>query len=238
MIHSQNLQNAAVAAEPARVAGEGPSHTPVTVSSPFDLYGLYTHQERQEVLLRFFRELGIPSLRGMRMLDVGCGSGGHLRRMVDFGAEPENCFGIDPSAESIEAARKLNPSMTFIEGSADRLPFADEQFDLTFQFTVFTSVLDAGVRNGIVREIRRVLRPGGHFIWYDFAFSNPKNPNVRGISRREVAELLDGFRLKFRKVTLAPPVGRAAVKVSPGLYRMLRAIPFLRTHYFCFAGKP
>jgi hypothetical protein len=107
-----------------------------------------------------------------------------------------------------------------------------------FQFTVFTSVLDAGVRTDIIGEIQRVLRRGGYFIWYDFAFSNPRNQNVRGISRRQVAELLQGFQLKFQRVTLAPPVGRAAVKIFPGLYWMLHAIPFLRSHYFCFARKP
>jgi hypothetical protein len=49
---------------------------------------------------------------------------------------------------------------------------------------------------------------------------------------------LEGFHLKFRKVTLAPPIGRAAVKIFPSLYWMLSAVPFLRSHYFCFAQKP
>jgi ubiquinone/menaquinone biosynthesis C-methylase UbiE len=124
MVRLQNLRSAAVAVGPSGLAGESAAHT--TASTPFDLYALYTHQERQEVLLRFFRDIGLHSLRGKRMFDVGCGSGGHLRRMVDFGAEPANCFGIDPSTKSIEAARKLNPNMKFIEGSADRLAFADE----------------------------------------------------------------------------------------------------------------
>jgi ubiquinone/menaquinone biosynthesis C-methylase UbiE len=195
------------------------------------------HQERQEVLLRFFREIGLSTLQGLRVLDVGCGSGGHLRRLVDYGAEPANCYGIDPCRKSLAAARELNPNITFVEGGADQLPFPENNFDLIFQFTVFTSVLDTRIRNSIAAEVRRVLRPGGYFIWYDFAVSNPRNPNVRGISRREITELLSGFRLKFLRVTLAPPIGRAVVKVFPSLYWILRAIPFLRTHYFCFAQK-
>ena len=204
----------------------------------FDLYRLYIHQERQEVLLRFFRDIGLNSLQGLRILDVGCGSGGHLRRMVDYRAEPENCFGIDACGKSIAAAREREPGITFLEGSAAELPFADAYFDLAFQFTVFTSVLDDSVRRKIAAEIQRVLRRGGYFIWYDFAYSNPKNPNVRGIGKKEVKDLLADFQLTFRKATLAPPIGRAVVRVFPSLYRILGAIPLLRTHYFCFAQKP
>jgi ubiquinone/menaquinone biosynthesis C-methylase UbiE len=158
--------------------------------------------------------------------------------MVDYGAAPGNCYGIDSCAESVAAARELNPNITFFEGNAEQLPFPNNDFDLIFQFTVFTSVLDDGVRRNIADEIRRVLRPGGYFIWYDFAYSNPRNANVRGISRNKVRNLLGGFHLTFRKVTLAPPIGRAAVKVFPSLYWILRSVPLLRTHYFCFAQKP
>lgn len=203
----------------------------------FDLYRLYIHQERQDVLLRFFREIGLNSLKSLRILDIGCGSGGHLRRMVDYGAEPGNCFGIDPCSKSVVAGRELNPDITLLQGSAEHLPFSNNDFDLVFQFTVFTSILDPEVRKAIAAEIFRVLRPGGYFIWYDFAYSNPKNTSVRGISKREVKTLLKGFRRTFRKLTLAPPIGRAIVKVWPPLYWVLRAVPLLRTHYFCFAQK-
>lgn len=208
-----------------------------TSDGELDLYRLYIHQERQEVLLRFFQEIGLNSLKSLKILDVGCGSGGHLRRMVDYGAEPAKCFGIDPCSTSVAAGRELNSNITFLQGSAERLPFPDNDFDLIFQFTVFTSILDSVTRNAIVGEIFRVLRPGGYFIWYDFAYSNPKNPSVRGIGKREVKTLLKDLRLTFRKVTLAPPIGRAVVKIWPPLYWFLRVVPLLRTHYFCFAQK-
>ena len=204
---------------------------------PIDLFRMCLHQERQQALLFFFREMGLSSLNGLRILDVGCGSGGQLRRLTDFGAEPENCVGIDLFQPSLAAARRENPNTPFIEGSAAQLPFASGEFDLVFQYTVFTSVLDRQIRRNIASEIHRVLRPGGYFIWYDFAYSNPKNPNVRGIGRREIRELLGGFRLRFQKITLAPPIGRPAAKISPFFYRALSAIPLLRTHYFCFAQK-
>jgi SAM-dependent methyltransferase len=207
-------------------------------SGPFDLFALCAHQERQQALVQFFRRIGLASLRNLRILDVGCGSGGNLRRLADFGAEPSKCFGVDLFRDSLVGGRALNPNISFIEGTGATLPFADCEFDLVFQFTMLTSVLDPELRRAIVSEIFRALRPGGYFIWYDCAFSNPQNPNVRGAGCREIQQLLSQFRLEFQKITLAPPVGRRAVKLSPALYRALATIPLLRSHYFCFAQKP
>lgn len=204
---------------------------------PFDLYGLYNLQERQEYLFRFFREIGLPSLRGLSILEIGCGSGGMLRRLADFGAEPSNCFGIDLFTPSLRLARHVNPNISFVEGNAAQLPFPDGQFDLVLQFTVFTSVLSEQIRRLIASEIVRAMRPGAHFVWYDFAYSNPRNPNVRGIGKGEIKELFPGCRLQFHKATLAPPIGRKVASVSPLLFRSLRMFSMLRTHYFCFIQK-
>lgn len=205
---------------------------------PFDLFRLYEHQDRQRALVHFFRQMGLSSLKRLRILDVGCGSGGQLRRLTDFGAEPQKCFGIDLFAPSLVSARGHSPNMAFLEGSAAQLPFASDAFDLIFQFTVFSSVLDSRIRRAMAFEIQRVLRPGGYFIWYDFAYSNYKNPYVRGIGKREIRQLFDGFDLSFQRVTLAPPIGRPAAKISLTCYRALAAIPILRTHYLYFVQKP
>jgi ubiquinone/menaquinone biosynthesis C-methylase UbiE len=202
-----------------------------------DLYGLCTLEERQERMMMFFRERGLTSLRGMKVLDVGCGNGGMLRRLSDFGIEPRDCVGIDLRGDAVRRAREMNPNITFVEGNAAQLPFADGAFDLALQFTAMTSVLDSGVRKAIACEIIRTLRPGGYLVWYDFAYSNPKNPSVRGIGRREIRTLLPGCRLRFYRLTVAPPIGRVAAKVSPVLYRALLTLPLLRTHYLCFAEK-
>ena len=204
----------------------------------FDAYRQQTHQERYEQLLHFFREAEFGSLEKLRVLDVGCGSGGHLRRMAEFGVSPANCFGVDLFRESLCGARRLNPNIHFVEAHGAQLPFADEVFDLVFQYTMLTSVLDTRLRCEIVSEMQRVLRRGGYLIWYDFSYSNPRNPNVRGIGRKEIRQLLDGFRIHVRRVTLAPPLGRPAAKVSPLLYRFLAAVPLLRSHHYCFARKP
>lgn len=202
-----------------------------------DLFRMCSHHERQQALVLFFRRIGMSSLKGLRVLDIGCGSGGQLRRLTDFGADPECCVGIDVFQPGLACARRQNPNIKFIQASAAQLPLASASFDLVFQFTVFTSVLDSQIREAMASEVQRVLRPGGFFVWYDFAYSHRKNPNVRGIGRREVQRLLAGFRLQLQRITLAPPIGRPVAKISPALYRVLAAIPLLRTHYYCFAQK-
>lgn len=212
----------------------GPSGANLT---PMDLRGRYAIHEREELLLRIFRSQGLTTLAGLKILDVGCGSGAVLGRLFDYGAEPENCFGIDLLEDRLLFARHLRPNINFILGSGAQLPFPGESFDFVFQFLLFTSVLDAGIKRTIAAEILRTLRNGGRFVWYDFAYDNPQNPDVRGIGRREIQELFPGCRLKFWRLTLAPPLGRLAARVSPFLYRALSQIPLLRTHYLCLAQK-
>lgn len=211
---------------------------PKAIGTPLDLFALYTWQERQLHILKFFRKLGLSSLQDLQILDIGCGSGAMLRRFLDFGAAPERCFGIDLVPKHVQAARRVHPNFNFVEGSAAQLPFENDTFDVVHQATLLTSVLDPKIKHAIASEILRTLRPGGHLIWYDFAYSNPRNPNVRGIGRGEIRELFRGCKIEFLRVTLAPPIARPVACVSPFLCRLLWAIPLLRTHYLCFIEKP
>jgi len=211
-------------------------HKTVNVT-PMDLRGRYAIHEREELLLRVFRSQGLTTLAGLKILDVGCGAGALLGRLFDYGAEPENCFGVDLIEERLLFAKHLRPNINFILGSGAQLPLPSESFDFVFQFLLFTSVLDAEIKRSIAAEILRTLRRGGRFIWYDFAYDNPQNADVKGIARGEIQKLLPACRLNFWRLTLAPPLGRLAARVSPFLYRALSQIPLLRTHYLCVAEK-
>ncbi|MGH3358347.1 MAG: class I SAM-dependent methyltransferase [Nocardioidaceae bacterium] len=94
---------------------------------------------------------------GLRVLDVGCGPGGltgELRARV--GAV--NVAAIDPAAQFVTACRERNPGADVREGTAEQLPWADGEFDVTLASLVigFMSDPDQGVR-----EMARVTRPGG-----------------------------------------------------------------------------
>ena len=103
-------------------------------------------------------------------------------------------------------------------------------FDVVFQSTVFSSVLSAPVREVIAREMTRVLKPNGVVLWYDFAFDNPKNKNVAGMKRDEVARLFPGAALDVRRVTLAPPLARQLVPRSWLVATLLERVRLLNTH--------
>ena len=205
---------------------------------PLDPYDLYRYHELLEALAILFRKIGLASLANQKMLDVGCGSGGMLWRLQVFGARPKNCTGIDLLSERLEAANRAIPEANFLQANAARLPFRNDAFDLIFQFLVFTSILDSEIRNAMAREIFRTLRPGGYFISYDFRYSNPRNPNVRGVKRSEMKRLFPDCELKIQGLTLAPPIGRTVGRISPMLCRVLGAVPVLRTHDLCLARKP
>ena len=108
------------------------------------------------------------NIKGLKVLDVGCGLGGPCRMLAD----EYNCqtTGIDLSNEYIRTANKLselvnlNNKTTFIQGNATELPFEDNHFDV-----VWTQHVQMNVPNKkkFYSEINRVLKSGGYFLFYD-----------------------------------------------------------------------
>jgi ubiquinone/menaquinone biosynthesis C-methylase UbiE len=203
-----------------------------------DPFALCSYHEREERMATLLREEGLNSLAGMRILDVGCGRGETLRQLLEYGANPELLIGIDLLDANVNDARRLAPHVKVICGSAARLPFPDESFDLVIQFMLFTSVLKDEAKRMIAAEMARVLMPGGRILWYDFSFNNPRNPDVRGIGKRELRALFPGLTMKVRRVTLAPPLGRIVAPFSIVLYYLLSRVRPLCTHQLGLLQKP
>lgn len=105
---------------------------------------------------------------GMRILDIGCGLGGPCRLF----AEEYGCkaTGIDITAEFIDAAKKfsqltgLDKGTNFVQGNATDLPFDNDSFDVAW--TQHAQMNIAGKKK-FYSEIKRVLVPGGRFVYYD-----------------------------------------------------------------------
>jgi len=102
---------------------------------------------------------------GESLLDVGCGSGAMLRRIVD-GSPTTRCAGVDLSAAMIGNARgRLPSSVVLAVADAEHLPFAGNTFDAV----VSTSSLHFWPQPvAALAEIRRVLRPGGRVVITDW----------------------------------------------------------------------
>lgn len=215
--------------------------------SYFNSGTLLLEQELERHLLsglwRFARtalddQLGREPLCDKDILEVGCGYGARLQNLVRWGASPEKLFGLDLQPARIAQARHLLPAcVTVSTGDATELAFANESFDLVFQFTVFSSILDHEVRKAAAREMLRVVKASGCIVWYDFYVNNPRNRDARGVKRTEVRELFPNCRYHFDRVTLAPPVARALAPHSAVLCRLLSSAKLFSTHDLAFITK-
>lgn len=206
--------------------------------SCFNPGNLLIQQEIERHLLSSLYRLGRAPLRDKQILEVGCGSGCWVRSLISWGAQPENIFGIDLLEERIDEARRLLPkAVTVTAGSASTLEFADQAFDLVFQFTLFSSILDRALKGKIANEMLRVLRPDGCIIWYDFHVNNPFNPDVRGLKKQEIRQLFPHCQTHFRRITLMPPAARVLGRISPALCQLLSSLKIFSTHYLVLILK-
>jgi ubiquinone/menaquinone biosynthesis C-methylase UbiE len=160
-----------------------------------------------------------------------------LRDFLRYGALPENCYGIDLIPERIKQAKRVYPNMHFQCRNAERLSFDDNYFDIITCFTVFSSIRNKDMKQKISKEMFRVLRPNGIIIWYDCFRNNPKNPDVKGIKKKEICELFSFCRIFFRRVTLAPPLARMIAPYSHLACYLLEKIKVLNTHYMSIIQK-
>ena len=198
---------------------------------PADFYSLdrpanrFLRQGQERALRKALEEIG--PLAGKRVLEVGCGSGNWLEMM-----QGATLSGIELEPERAARAAARFPGADIRAGDASRLPWESGSFDIVLQSTVFSSILDPGMRRAVASEMLRVLAPGGAILWYDFFVDNPSNPHVRGVRRREIEALFPGCRVDLRRTTLAPPLARRIVPVSWKLAALLESLRVLDTHFF------
>ncbi len=197
--------------------------------SLFNSAHLFAVQQRQRQTLQMLRRRGLETLAGKRVLEVGCGRGGILHEYLGYGVTARDLVGIDLLEDRLTEAQARLPGVPLANCDARRLPFDDATFDLVLQYTAFSSVLDDTAKAAMAAEMRRVLRPDGLILWYDF-WINPTNPQVRGIHPDEVRRLFAGCRCEFRRITLAPPLARRLVPLSWTLALLLEKLRLLNTH--------
>ena len=100
----------------------------------------------------------------MTMLDIGCGGGATLKRLIER-SNGSKVYGIDISEESVAKAKKVNKKLlnkqVFVQqGSADSLPWKDASFDVV---TAVETVYFWLNLPKCFQEIKRILKPGGQF---------------------------------------------------------------------------
>ncbi len=162
------------------------------------------HFEKLHHLLRL---VNFDGYRGQRVLEVGCGAGTDLVRFAKGGALVS---GVDLSAAAIGLARRnfeqQRLEVDLREADGERLPFADDTFDLVYAHGV---VQYTPRPQALVDECRRVLKPGGEAVFQVYnriswlnalsklmkvPLEHDDAPVLRKYSAAEFRALLHGFR--------------------------------------------
>jgi ubiquinone/menaquinone biosynthesis C-methylase UbiE len=192
-------------------------------------------------------------LEGRRVLDVGCGDGTYLLAAAEAGAE---ATGVDASREALEAARgrakERGLQVTLERGDARSLPFADGTFDVVLAVTVLCFIEDAALA---LREMHRVLRPGGRIVlgelgrWSSWALSRRLRSffpgslwrRARFRSGLELSKVLRAARFAVERVEGAvyyPPSGLLLRWLAPLEPRFRRLTTFGAAFVAVAAAKP
>ena len=196
-------------------------------------------QERERALIRWIKRSSIAPVSDKRLLEIGCGAGDNLLQFIRLGFQPRNLVGNELLEERAFNARQiLPPAVRIIVGDAAELRFADNLFDVVYQSTVFSSILDKSFQVRLANRLWDWIRPGGGLLWYDFVVDNPRNPDVRGLPVNRIRELFPDGEFTAWRTTLAPPISRLVCLVHPFLYTLFNAFPLMRTHLLCWIRKP
>lgn len=150
------------------------------VAESYDDFYATPHGARVDVLERAAVDDLLTGLPRGRLLELGCGTGHWTEHFAQQGFD---VMAIDPAEAMLDVARQRHPAVTFVRAAAERLPFADASFTAVAAMAVLEFVVDPAA---VVREIGRVLQPGG---WFVGGFLNAESvlgdPTVAGAVIRQ-----------------------------------------------------
>ncbi|MDX2035511.1 MAG: methyltransferase domain-containing protein [Isosphaeraceae bacterium] len=153
------------------------------------------------------------TLRGLAVLDAGCGGGRYARLVARAGAD---VVGVDLSS-AVEKASALcseEPNALIVQGDLLRLPLAPESFDFAFSIGVMHHGPDV---RGAFREVARRVKPGGRMaVWLYRRNTAPQewiNQALRAITTRLPAPMLEAISVALGVLGGIPVVNKTLNKV-------------------------
>ncbi|HSH44459.1 MAG TPA: class I SAM-dependent methyltransferase [Longimicrobiales bacterium] len=128
-----------------------------------------------------------------RVLDVGCGWGRHLTLLRRAG---HLATGLDLSPPLLRQARRDDDAAPLVAGDMRHIPFRDAAFDVVLNLASSLGLfLDDESALAALRDMRRVLRPGGRLLLEGMH----RDDVVAGYAERDAWELEDGTRVRARR---------------------------------------
>ncbi len=134
----------------------------------------------------------LPSLEGLRVLDLGCGFGWFARWAREMGAE--SVVGVDLSEKMLDRACALthDPQVTYCQENIESLTLPDASCDLVYSSLALHYLEDFGA---VCSTIRKLLVPGGHLVFSveHPIYTAPSHPGWRTDSRHQRAKARESF---------------------------------------------
>jgi SAM-dependent methyltransferase len=132
-----------------------------------------TEQERYSTYPWLYDAAEFRKHAGERVLEIGCGTGADLLQFAKHGAI---AVGIDVTAKHVEMARERVGVLAEVhQGDMRQLPFQDESFDYVYSHGVLHH---SDEPQRVIRELFRILRPGGRFNVHVYALWSYITPRV------------------------------------------------------------
>jgi ubiquinone/menaquinone biosynthesis C-methylase UbiE len=149
----------------------------------------------------------------LKLLEVSCGRGGGLEAFLEAGEGRFDATGLDVAHSAIaycNGHHAVGDSLRFVQGSALDLPFPDASFDVVLNVEASN---DYGDRPRFLREVARVLKPDGLFLYADTCWAWKQD-------QREAEFEAAGFDARFDDIT--PNVAVACREDSPRRRAVIR----------------
>lgn len=149
--------------------------------------------------------------RGLRVLDLACGSGAFLRDLA-LTFPRARLAGLDLSAAYLAQARKQSGVTALVQANAERLPFADASLDAVTNVYLFHE-LPPKVRPAVAAEIARVLKPGGYFALAD-SIQPSDEPRLGRLLEAFPAYFHEPYYAAYSRTDLAALFGAVGLRVA------------------------
>ena len=157
------------------------------------------------------------------ILDAGCGTGGNLAWLERYGRG--RIVGIDVAAAALEFSRSRG-HRALAGASATDLPFTDAAFDLVTSFDVLVQIPGEGADERALREMHRVLRPGGiafvraaAYPWmrsgHDLALGSVRRYTLRGLAAEMERAGFQVLRATYANSALLPGAALHRMVLKP-----------------------
>lgn len=131
---------------------EGRDITSDTISNYVSDYFLWRY------VLLFTLGKSPVGLSQAKILDAGCGNARSLMRLIENGASPVNCYGIDGAEKAIEYCKEMFPRLQFELGMINDMPYSDDQFDICTCLGVLLHIQNNKDIEACFKELHRVMK--------------------------------------------------------------------------------